>query len=90
MFPQAELRRFEQAMREAALRTAELPEQSETWRQEHAEYLVPQRLISHQNSPKMGINYMLNIWHPSGLLRHQNNPICSASTERSISGIPKI
>ncbi|GFU03163.1 hypothetical protein TNCV_2720701 [Trichonephila clavipes] len=39
-FPQAELRRLEQAEREAAHRTAETPEQSKARRRRHAEYLA--------------------------------------------------
>ncbi|GFU05482.1 hypothetical protein TNCV_3291231 [Trichonephila clavipes] len=42
-FPQAELRRLEQAEREAAHRAAETPEQSQCRRRRHAEYLASQR-----------------------------------------------
>ncbi|GFU73324.1 ATP-dependent DNA helicase [Trichonephila clavipes] len=42
-FPQAELRRLEQAEREAAHRAAETPERSQSRRQCHAEYLKSQR-----------------------------------------------
>ncbi|GFW52077.1 hypothetical protein TNCV_2819461 [Trichonephila clavipes] len=42
-FPQAELRRLEQAESEAAHRAAETPEQSQARRRRHAEYLASQR-----------------------------------------------
>ncbi|GFU14659.1 uncharacterized protein TNCV_2942851 [Trichonephila clavipes] len=42
-FPQAELRRLEQAEREAAHRAAETPEQSQARHRRHAEYLASQR-----------------------------------------------
>ncbi|GFS93185.1 hypothetical protein TNCV_1051881 [Trichonephila clavipes] len=42
-FPQAELRRLEQAEREAAHRAAETPERSQARRRRHAEYLASQR-----------------------------------------------
>ncbi|GFS83305.1 hypothetical protein TNCV_600451 [Trichonephila clavipes] len=42
-FPQAELRRLEQAEREAASRAAETPKQSQARRRRHAEYLASQR-----------------------------------------------
>ncbi|GFU79466.1 uncharacterized protein TNCV_872351 [Trichonephila clavipes] len=42
-FPQAELRRLEQAERDAAHRAAETPEWSQAWRRRHAEYLASQR-----------------------------------------------
>ncbi|GFT52247.1 hypothetical protein TNCV_4275601 [Trichonephila clavipes] len=42
-FPQAELRRLEQADSEAAHRAAETPEQSQARRRRHAEYLASQR-----------------------------------------------
>ncbi|GFT19601.1 uncharacterized protein TNCV_2534761 [Trichonephila clavipes] len=43
-FPQAELRRLEQAEREAAHRAAETPEQSQARRRRHAKYLATQRV----------------------------------------------
>ncbi|GFS51127.1 ATP-dependent DNA helicase [Trichonephila clavipes] len=43
MFPQAELRKLEQAEREAAYRAAETPEQSQDRRQQNAQYLASQR-----------------------------------------------
>ncbi|GFX95211.1 hypothetical protein TNCV_848021 [Trichonephila clavipes] len=58
-FPQAELRRLEQAKREAAHRAAETPhthtEQYQARRQRHAEYLATQRLLRHPSSPKLGV-----------------------------------
>ncbi|GFW69391.1 hypothetical protein TNCV_487401 [Trichonephila clavipes] len=42
-FPQAELRRLEQAESEAAHRAAETPEQSQARRRRHAEYLASQQ-----------------------------------------------
>ncbi|GFU60374.1 hypothetical protein TNCV_3280341 [Trichonephila clavipes] len=42
-FPQAELRRLEQAEREAAHRAAETPEHSKARRRRHAEYLATHR-----------------------------------------------
>ncbi|KAG5887622.1 hypothetical protein JTB14_036267 [Gonioctena quinquepunctata] len=44
-FPQAELRRLEQAERDAAHRAAETPEQSQARRRQHAEYLASQRAV---------------------------------------------
>ncbi|GFU09022.1 hypothetical protein TNCV_1318911 [Trichonephila clavipes] len=42
-FPQAELRRLEQAERDAAHRAAEAPERSQARRRRQAEYLASQR-----------------------------------------------
>ncbi|GFW55790.1 hypothetical protein TNCV_121741 [Trichonephila clavipes] len=54
-FPQAELRRLEQAESEAAHRAAETPAQSKARRRRHAEYLALNGLLRHSNSPKLGV-----------------------------------
>ncbi|GFU26824.1 hypothetical protein TNCV_4540951 [Trichonephila clavipes] len=55
-FPQAELRRLEQAEREAAHRAAETPEQSQARRRRHIEYLASQRAAE---TPKQSQDWRL-------------------------------
>ncbi|GFU84586.1 hypothetical protein TNCV_1526381 [Trichonephila clavipes] len=61
-FPQAELRRLEQAERDAAHRAAETPERSQARRRRQAEYLHLNGFLKHPNSPKLGVFSMQLTW----------------------------
>lgn len=69
--PQAELRRIEQAWRQAARRAAETPEQADHRRQQHARYMASQRAAKMREQSRCRRLNLVNCKFPLSWKREQ-------------------